>query len=533
MKNIFKYIVVLGVVVGLSSSCIKEEFPTTGVSSGQVANSPFGLSASVNAMNAWLVKFNGAITSHGDFGYPGICVGLDALTSDVAVPSYAYDSEFLRWRAVTTVSADGSAPLFVWRYFYTLAFLANIVLEVVDMDNLTELQKVYVGQALVYRAMAYIHLAGVFEYKGTETGGFEGLTVPWVPETMTEAQAMNNPRIGHDQMYAIIEADLLRAIELLEGYEREKKNYVDQSVAYGMLARAYVNMGDRWADAEEAARNAIDKSGCTVTTEAEWMNPTTGFNSIGTNSWMWGAIVTKDNRAVTTGICNFISFMSPEAGYGYVAAGGYQSVKQIDKSLYDRIPDTDWRKGSWLDPNRAKYPYKSTLDATIFAGLPNYTPLKFRPAQGNGKDPLVGSAADFPLMRVEEMYLIEAEAAGMQNLGRGKQLLETFVQSYRDAAYTSIATSASDFQNEVLFQRRIEFWGEGRVFFDLKRLNTPQVRGYVGTNHFSGSRYNNTAGTPCWTTLPIPTLEIESNRGITSATQNPNPQTLKGPEWIQ
>lgn len=533
MNNILKYTILLGAAAGLMTSCIKEEFPTDVVTTDQIGSLSAGMEAAVNSMNAWLTQFNGALESHGDFGYPGICMGLDALTADVACgPDFGYDAEFLRWRAVSTVSADGNAPNFVWKYFYSLNNLANAVLAFIDLENPTEIQKTYAGQALVYRAMAYLYMARVFEYKGTETGAFEGLTVPIVTETTTELEAQNNPRVPHAEMYKfIIEDNLLKAIDLLDGYQREAKNLVDQSVAYGMLARAYLYDG-KWAEAEKAARKAIDLSGCRPMTEAEWMNPTTGFNSIDNPAWMWGIIITSDDRVVTSGICNFISFMSPEATYGYVSAGGYKSVKQIDVNLFASIPDTDWRKHSWLDPDRSKYNYQSAaLSQAAINSLPDYAPLKFRPAGGDGKNYKVGSAADFPIMRVEEMYLIEAEAAGMQDVARGQQLLVSFVKTHRDPSFVSRATTSAQLQDEVYHQAQIELWGEGHIMFYNKRLNKPQIRGYKGTNHFDGSRYNSPNGTACWTTLPIPTLELNSNSALAAA-QNPNPQTLRGTEWI-
>ncbi len=531
MNNILKYSILLGAAACLATSCIKEEFPTDVVTTDQIGGSSAGMEAAVNSTNAWLTQFQGALSSHGDFGYPGICMGLDALTADVACgPDFGYDAEFLRWRAVSTVSADGNAPYFVWKFFYSLNNLANSVLASIDLENPTNIQKTYAGQALVYRAMAYLYMARVFEYKGTETGAFEGLTVPIVTETTTELEAQNNPRVPHEEMYKFIENDLLMAIDMLEGYERDAKNLVDQSVAYGMLARAYLYDG-KWKEAETAARNAIDASGCRPMTEAEWMNPTTGFNSIDNPAWMWGIIITSDDRVVTSGICNFISFMSPEATYGYVSAGGYKSVKQIDANLYASIPNSDWRKRSWLDPDRSKFQYQSTLSKSALASLPDYSPLKFRPAQGDGSNHKVGSAADFPIMRVEEMYLIEAEAAGMQDLARGQKLLNDFVQPNRDAQFESRASNKDEFQSEVYHQCQIELWGEGHIMFYNKRLNKPQIRGYVGTNHFDGSRYNSPNGTACWTTLPIPTLELNSNSAL-SAVQNPNPQTLRGKEWV-
>lgn len=183
------------------------------------------------------------------------------------------------------------------------------------------------------------------------------------------------------------------------------------------------------------------------------MSPTTGFNDISTPAWMWGIIVTADNRVVTTGICNFVSFMSPEATYGYSAAGGWSSAKQIDAALFAKIPDTDWRKRSWVNPDREKYPYsyyQTTLDKKTWENsIQDYTGFKFRPGEGNGVTFSVGSVADFPLMRVEEMYLIQAEAAGMQNLSRGKQLLESFVQTYRNPSFRSAASDSKGLQDEI------------------------------------------------------------------------------------
>jgi hypothetical protein len=144
---------------------------------------------------------------------------------------------------------------------------------------------------------------------------------------------------------------------------------------------------------------------------------------------------------------------------------------------------------------------------------------------------MTGSAADFPIMRVEEMYLIQAEAAAMQDMTRGQELLTAFAVT-RNPEFVSVATTQEDLQKEILWNKRIELWGEGLAMFDLKRTNTPQMRGYEGTNHFAGCRYNSPNGTPCWTTLPIPTNELNSNSGITKDTNNPNPQTLRGTEWV-
>ena len=124
-------------------------------------------------------------------------------------------------------------------------------------------------------------------------------------------------------------------------------------------------------------------------------------------------------------------------------------------------------------------------------------------------------------MRVEEMKLIEAEAAGMQDEARGIQLLTEFAKT-RDANYTygthneaygNTATSA--FQNEVWWQRRVEFWGEGFATFDIKRLQKGLIRSYVGSNHLADCRFNSMT-TPQWMTWPIIQTETNYNSACTN-----------------
>ena len=69
------------------------------------------------------------------------------------------------------------------------------------------------------------------------------------------------------------------------------------------------------------------------------------------------------------------------------------------------------------------------------------------------------NANDIPLMRIEEMYLIKAEAEAMGgNPSAGKSTLNDFVKTYRDPEYTlplqifkrkSIVNAVSNFGERV------------------------------------------------------------------------------------
>ena len=129
-------------------------------------------------------------------------------------------------------------------------------------------------------------------------------------------------------------------------------------------------------------------------------------------------------------------------------------------------------------------------------------------------------------MRVEEMYFIEAEAAAHLNAVEGKQLLETFMKNYRDPKYVC---SNSDVVEEVVFQKRVELWGEGLTFYDVKRLNMSVTRGYPDTNFYDTARLN-TKGRPAWMNMSIVRQESDNNEALVGF-GNPDPTDFYKP-WI-
>ncbi len=162
---------------------------------------------------------------------------------------------------------------------------------------------------------------------------------------------------------------------------------------------------------------------------------------------------------------------------------------------------------------------------------------KFRVAGGAAgrNNQYIGFVVDVPMMRVEEMMLIEAEAAGMQDEGRGQALLTTFAQlrdpnyvyGTHNEAYNN--TSTSKFQNEVWWQRRVELWGEGFATFDIKRLQKGIIRSYAGTNHIDGFQWNTTTP-PDWMNWCIVQTETNYN---SACVNNPTPIAPDGnsPEY--
>jgi hypothetical protein len=234
---------------------------------------------------------------------------------------------------------------------------------------------------------------------------------------------------------------------------------------------------------------------------------------------MWAALVSPSDRAVTTGIINWVSHMVTFDTSGYTSVGG---VRQINQILWDLIPGSDVRKGWWVDAdlqspliNGMEYNGLPVAEALASSFYP-YVNVKFHDYESKlgGED----NASDWIMMRREEMVLIEAEGLAMSGkLPEGKAALEAWIKAYRDPNYTSTAATAEEFQNEVWFQRRIELWSEGFAYFDLMRLNKNMVRTVEGkTSTFLATfQFNVEAGDPVWLWL-IPDHEINGNLGVTN-----------------
>ncbi|MNS22612.1 SusD family protein [compost metagenome] len=113
-------------------------------------------------------------------------------------------------------------------------------------------------------------------------------------------------------------------------------------------------------------------------------------------------------------------------------------------------------------------------------------------------------------MRVAEMYLIEAEAkARLGNADAAAVLFE--FEKTRNPSYTLSTNSGQALVDEILLQRRIELWGEGFRFYDLKRTNSALDR--TNSNHDSGITngvMNVAPSDKRWQWL-IPKAEIDAN----------------------
>lgn len=603
MKNIIiRSFAILSAVI-IAAGCIEETFPKgSTITTGQLASSPNPLPLTINGIpSAMMASGTAGYASqygyHADFGISAIHLMTESMLEDFTISGELGYFWFGAFFQNVSMGDQYIYPAYFWDCYYTWIKLVNDIIRMAgDVNENTDSYVLNaLGQAYTYRAMYYLDLARLYEPKDNRlapiSDDIKGLTVPIVDENTTEEDAKSNPRATREDMYEFIFSDLEKALDYLDPSD---KVYTRPTVAavYGLYARAYLELGasykemnqkdiadSYYARAAYNARKAIEVSGKTPLTEAQWHDPRTGFNDgTSNNSWIWGLTLSVENAS---NIITNVAHKASEAIWGY----SILSLPSVNKALYDRIDYDDFRKKSFLDPDytwlgpnyawnsdpsryKAAHGYQfcgqdEGLSGNEGAGIYNahdyfmyyakpYVSLKFRPANGQTVDYTEGNCADHMLMRVEEMYFIEAEAVAKMSkttsiriITNGKEervsikagvneaikLLNTFVRTYRYSSYDcSNITSELAFTQELLFQKRVEFWGEGILFYDYKRLDMGITRGYKGTNFPAITRFNCDGRSPQWN-IVIPRAEVQANTAI-EGLNNPDPTELMVP-WTE
>lgn len=433
-------------------------------------------------------------TIHNDFGLMSIFHLCDVMSNDIAFHQrgsgwFTYDYE-LDYR-----SEQYTRPYQYWNFFYTIINNANAIIskipEGVDSDEV----KAAKGQAYAFRGMSYYYLISMFQktYSSlSDPATALGIPLIYAPNESYESR-LN--RVPVAEVYEQIENDLLEAISLLDGYQRESKTAIDKSVSQVLLSRVYLNM-ERWDDAAKAAKAARENSNAQLMTATEVADD--GFNNINNKEWMWGADITAET---STAFASFFSFMCTfDAGYG----GAVGQYRKIDAKLYSNFSATDARLSLFKSPTATVNP--DSEDVTV--KCPAYTNFKFKR--------VAGWEADYVFMRLAETYLTEAEALAHQGKNvEAATVLKELMQN-RDASWNKTSVTVE----EVHTQRRLELWGEGFSFFDERRLHIDLDRTYPNSNHYVTGKLKIAADD--WKLLyQIPRRELQENEQIPVEDQNP------------
>lgn len=465
----------------------------------------------------------------------------DIMGQDYVSALWCDDTNLMNWVDMNRYSSSGA--MYAWTYYYGLISQANNVITFApkkmndegevetdpdyNYNPIPDIEGTYAfryAEALTIRAHAYTRLLQLYGARYEDrydnaTGEYQN-TLPLRLEFVEPEGDLTKPLAKWDKVVAQIYADLQQAISLYEASNTHRTYEWEPSinVAKGLLARiAMVNQD--WELAQQMAHEA--RQGYDLMTMEEYGQGFAEPNS----EWMW------TNSGSSTGIYyySYCAWYGCNGAYpcnwGTIGAGG------INNDLIDQAIPLDQRAVLYYSPrNRASVRSRfwgpecnsDNMDINFTRGqlhqdFVEYCQTRYSAyAEGKGWDapytyrgyPIHNSttvcnatfgaqfkfwgtdtysASYFPFMRASEMVLIEAEAAYMQGKDSEANDLLSELNSQRIRNYNRNYTGA-ELLNQIKLSRRLELWGEGFSWFDLKRWNEPVVRNaWVSNNPNSGN----------------------------------------------
>lgn len=447
----------------------------------------------------------GTNLDHDDFGQKGYDIYLDLLSSDMALSGYNYGWYRDIARLTATTDNTNIANYKAWRHYYRLIYAANYVIDALGGEDAqldSDIEKEQMGQARAMRAHSYFYLANLF----AEDYDPGAMILPIYTDLEQESQPLSSAA----DVWTLIKNDLEESVGLLETLYRgsDELYTVNQDVATGILAYVYLTLGEY----ENAAATASSLFGSYDLIPRDKVagganisrNAFSYFDGDGAN-WIWGFDLTLDQGLDLVSWWGQVDYYT----YSYAAAG---DPKTMDAGLYSSIPAEDVRRNQFVNAG-IFYPLNKFYDE-------NRSPMGQREV-----------TSDYVYMRVEEMYLIKAEAeafadddvnarATLKSL-LAERIGPTMIEDPENPEELIVGTTAEEnlayldalsgdaLKDEIYKQWRIEMWGEGKSYFAMKRNKATIVR--QGHIDFDGVEipYNDDR-----LTFDIPQQEIQDNPHI-------------------
>ncbi|MDM1367850.1 RagB/SusD family nutrient uptake outer membrane protein [Myroides marinus] len=395
--------------------------------------------------------------SHEDFGQKAVDIYMDAMSNDMVFPR----SDWFAYAYTYQDRLENGNTATIYNYFTKSIALADYAIQMLMGGDKDYKSNPVYARLLAVRGYSYLYLTQLYSYNG--------MSVPYsyVDDNGIEHKAES--RTSQKELEEKIEKELLTAYAIFEksGYVRADKSYIDKNVVSGILSRYYLYK----KDGVNAQKYALEAMGG-VAAVADFSVVNTGnFSELNNADWMWGYPIDNLNSGY------FASYFSHMDTFGNGYGRAVATPKSVDRRLYEGMNTTDKRKTEWFadgvkDYTGGKWEGKKVLSKYIntkFIDKSNF----------NG---------DYLYMRRTEMYFnyMEALALTDKDSDVAKNLLVDYMKT-RDSKYSFADRNQSgvDFGfsrvtvlDEIRFQRRIEFWGEGFGLLDMKRWGLELKRKY-------------------------------------------------------
>ncbi len=501
----FSFFILLVFSTVLLNACkkdfINDVTPTNSATAGDVYASPDAVRVYFNGIyrsmrSQWQSTDASAGGSTDTWGYNSVMLARDVKGMDIVMP---YNSWYYFDYQNDNREPTYRRTRFTWYFFYELINQVNtLIAGVQNSSTITDAQKTpLIAEARALRAYFYFELVREFQFTYLKDPTAPGVPVYTDPASGTNLEG--KPRGTVQQVYDQINDDIQFAVQNLST-DRDLKSQVNLNVAWGMAARIDLEQG-KWADAATAAQNARD--GLSLDASGYPSN----YNGLTSDEVIWGFPQTTENGGQSLYYGTPSSFFE-QTGNGYDAFW-------MSEELVDQFSTTDVRNTFYVydpDPTAADYVATNKFGTS---------------GSGYTVDMLNGQTEELKtidfneslnMMRVGEMYLIEAEAKARQNASDAGDVLFA-LQSNRDPAAVKSGNTGPALIDEILLERRKELYGElGIDWLDAKRLQLPIDRST--SNHPAPNDYILPANDPAFN-LKIPQTEIQANKALSPSDQNP------------
>jgi hypothetical protein len=505
MKKLTFAFITLALGLGLTScgDSFLNQYPEGGVLlEEQYQQLPDKLRGSIFGIYSKLYEYGG----HDTFGKRSLDMYSDIQSGDMAMRKSSY-GWFESYERGYYYAYNRS---YAWSFFYEIINLANLcdkamILDVDDKgvsmdkqimnimaagDTPTDevaLSGYYYGQVLAIRGWAYANLLDIYtDPRDKDNADMDAKALPIYVGKDIINDTLGAPLSTVGEVYDRVYEDLSEAIDLIEYYsqynQRLSKLEIDADVARLMLAYAMLNHGDKsvtiaggkncYQIALDMAKAVIDGGKYTMLSNTDLL--ATGFCDVNAANWMWGQDVTVET---TTALGSFFGQVDIHS-YSYAAAG---DTKGIDSKLYDEIVAKGWdNRVNWFRSGTQQFAY--CPDGKFYS--PKYKHVTA--LDKVDRDWL----CDNVFMRLEVAYLIAAEAAWSNDdyvtaVYYLTQLCNERVISGQETAYAAwllTLTSADAVKEAIVYNWRVEMWGEGYSMQMLRRLQKQRT---LGVNHLS------------------------------------------------
>lgn len=303
-----------------------------------------------------------------------------------------------------------------WLSCYAVIYISNAVLDNIEHYHITGAENVK-GQALVFRAARYLDAAQVWclAYNKATAATDLGMPLRLDPDMNTPSK-----RSTLQQTYSQILSDLNQAIPLLPNSQLALTR-PGKGAAYGLLARAYLYMGE-YQPALDNCLRALSINSALM--DYNTLDPAASYPIKYPNPEVILRTTMKTSPPIT-----------------------YNNIRITPEllSLYD---ENDLRKQVLFRKNAA--------GETIFKG--SYT----------------GGSAAMTGIITDELYLIAAEClVRTGHIDKGMEMLnQLLVTRWRTGTFTPIdAASQQEAINVILTERKKELLFRGARWGDIKRMN--------------------------------------------------------------